>query len=203
MRKQAAKPAPATKPTCRGADARFTDFATLPGYDELRLQRSIGDKFGLENPYFRMHDGARRRARRRSTARNCSTSPATTISASTGIPRSSPPPRRAIDRYGISCSASRMWRASARCTAIWSARWPSITAAKRLLVFVSGYATNVGVIGQLVGPKDLIVSDAVVHNSAVMGSVLSGASRRSFTHNDLDNLEEILAADRAASSSAC
>jgi hypothetical protein len=35
---------------------RFTDFATLPGYDELRLQRLIGEKLGLENPYFRMHD---------------------------------------------------------------------------------------------------------------------------------------------------
>jgi 7-keto-8-aminopelargonate synthetase-like enzyme len=56
--------------------------------------------------------------------------------------------------------------------------------------------TNVSVISTLTGAKDLIVSDAVVHNSAVIGSVLSGASRRSFMHNDLDNLEQILAANR-------
>ena len=31
-------------------------FATLPGYDELRLFRSIGEKFGLDNPYFRLHE---------------------------------------------------------------------------------------------------------------------------------------------------
>ena len=36
--------------------SKFTDFSTLPGYEELRLQRSIGEKLGLENPYFRMHD---------------------------------------------------------------------------------------------------------------------------------------------------
>ncbi|MBN9633371.1 MAG: aminotransferase class I/II-fold pyridoxal phosphate-dependent enzyme, partial [Actinobacteria bacterium] len=51
------------------------------------------------------------------------------------------------------------------------------------VVMVSGYATNLGVIGQLVGPKDLIVYDAVSHNSVVMGSVLYGATRRSFAHN--------------------
>ena len=60
-----------------------------------------------------------------------------------------------------------------------------------------GYATNVGVIGQLVGPKDLIISDQVVHNSAVMGSVLSGAARRSFPHNDLDALAHLLTTSRS------
>ena len=42
--------------------------------------------------------------------------------------------------------------------------------------------SNVSVIGQLAGPKDLVISDSAVHNSAVMGSVLSGAARRSFAH---------------------
>src|ERR1700738_3260150 len=59
-----------------------------------------------------------------------------------------------------------------------------------------GYATNLGVIGQLVGPKDLLICDAIVHNSATMGGVLSGAARRSFAHNDLDDLERLLASNR-------
>jgi 7-keto-8-aminopelargonate synthetase-like enzyme len=61
---------------------------------------------------------------------------------------------------------------------------------------VSGYATNLGVIGQLVGQKDLLVCDSAVHNSAVMGGVLSGAARRNFPHNDLDALERLLASTR-------
>jgi len=36
-------------------------------------------------------------------------------------------------------------------------------------VFVSGHATNVSTIGHLFGPKDLIVHDALIHNSALIG----------------------------------
>src|ERR1700730_12842745 len=35
-----------------------TDFASLPGYDEFRMQRDIGAKLGIENPYFRVHEAA-------------------------------------------------------------------------------------------------------------------------------------------------
>ena len=52
-------------------------------------------------------------------------------------------------------------------------------------------------IGQLVGPKDLVVCDQVIHNSALMGGVLSGATRRSFVHNDLDGLDQMLTESRA------
>ena len=102
-----------------------------------------------------------------------------------------------MDRYGISCSASRIVageRIAHRALEHALAEHYSVDDA---VVFVSGYGTNVSVIASLAGAKDLVVSDAVVHNSAVVGSVLSGASRRSFAHNDLDNLEQILAANRS------
>ena len=88
------------------------------------------------------------------------------------------------------------WRASARCIARSSRRWPSHYGVEDSLVFVSGYATNLGVIGHLVGPKDLVIYDTLAHNSIVMGGVLSGAARRSFPHNDLDSLEHILLTNR-------
>ena len=47
------------------------NFATLPGYDELRLFRSIGQKFGVDNPYFRMHE-ARAGTQTRSASRSAS-----------------------------------------------------------------------------------------------------------------------------------
>jgi len=37
------------------------------------------------------------------------------------------------------------------------------------IAFVSGHATNVTVIGHLFGPKDLILHDALIHNSVVQG----------------------------------
>lgn len=57
---------------------------------------------------------------------------------------------------------------------------------------VSGYATNLGVIGQLLRRKDLLIYDSAIHNSVLMGGVLSGAARRSFPHNDLDALDRML-----------
>ena len=190
---------PADKPALVRAGAadtsRFTDFATLPGYEELRLQQAIGAKLGLGNPYFRMHD-ARITARTQIEGRELLNFSCYDYLGLNGHPEVVAAAKDAIDRYGISASASRhvagerpVHRALERALA-------DHYRADDAIVFVSGYATNVSVIGQLAGAKDLVISDQAVHNSAVMGSVLSGAARRSFAHNDLDNLEQILSSIR-------
>ena len=51
-------------------------------------------------------------------------------------------------------------------------------------------------IGQIVGPRDVILYDELIHNSVAVGAQLSGAARRSFPHNDLDALDALLAAQR-------
>lgn len=61
------------------------------------------------------------------------------------------------------------------------------------MAFVSGHATNVSTIGYLFGPKDLVLHDALAHNSIIEGIKLSGATRRSFAHNDAAQLDQILA----------
>jgi 7-keto-8-aminopelargonate synthetase-like enzyme len=60
------------------------------------------------------------------------------------------------------------------------------------IVFLSGHATNVTTIGHLLGAEDLILSDALIHNCAVQGSILSGARRLYFPHNDWHTLDNIL-----------
>ncbi len=57
---------------------------------------------------------------------------------------------------------------------------------------VGGHATNETTIGHLFGPGDLILHDALAHNSIVQGAILSGARRRPFVHNDWDELDKIL-----------
>jgi 8-amino-7-oxononanoate synthase len=64
------------------------------------------------------------------------------------------------------------------------------------IAMVSGHATNVTAIGSLFGPRDLILHDALSHNSIVQGALLSGARRVSFPHNDWQSVDEILARDR-------
>ena len=55
-----------------------------------------------------------------------------------------------------------------------------------------GFATNSTVIPAICGAGDLIVSDALNHNSIVEGARLSGAKIRAFKHNCAGDLELIL-----------
>lgn len=176
-------------------DKRLTDFATLPGYEELRLQRTIGEKFGLENPYFRMHDGLAS-AHTEIDGRRLLNFSCYDYLGLNGHPEIVAAAKEAIDRYGISASASRHVAGERPAHQVLERALAEHYSSEEALVFVSGYATNVGVIGQLCGAKDLILTDAAVHNSAVMGAVLSGATRRNFAHNDLDNLDQILSSVR-------
>ena len=64
------------------------------------------------------------------------------------------------------------------------------------MAFIGGYITNVTTIGHLFGPNDLIVHDALIHNSALTGSRLSGATAVTFPHNDWRALDALLAERR-------
>jgi 8-amino-7-oxononanoate synthase len=177
-------------------DKRFTDFSKLPGYEEILTQRQIGEKFGLENPYFRMHD-ARASATTEIGGKSYLNFSCYDYLGLNGHPEVVEAAKAAIDRYGISCSASRTVAGERIAHRELERALAEHYSVDDAVVFVGGYVTNVSVISSLAGAKDLVVSDAVVHNSAVVGSVLSGASRRGFAHNDLDNLEQILATNRS------
>src|SRR5262249_229960 len=87
-------------------EKRLTDFSTLPGYEELRLQRAIGEKIGLENPYFRTHDGLAS-AHSEINGRTVLNFSCYDYLGLNGHPEIVAAAKDAIDRYGISCSASR------------------------------------------------------------------------------------------------
>jgi 8-amino-7-oxononanoate synthase len=195
MRNLEHQAAPPPKADPGRATAKFTDFTTLPGYEELLLQRSIGEKLGLVNPYFRMHDG-RNAAHSMMGGRDVLNFSSYDYLGLNGHPEVVEAAKAAIDQNGISCSASRHVAGERPIHRELERKLAQHYNADDALVFVSGYATNVSVIGQLCGAKDLILTDAAMHNSAVMGAVLSGASRRNFLHNDLDNLESILGSVR-------
>jgi 8-amino-7-oxononanoate synthase len=174
-----------------------TDFSTLPGYDELRFYLSVVQKFGLGKPYFRMHDGLAGSHTQIGGNEVLNFSSYDYLGLN-GHPEIVEAAKAAIDRYGVSASASRhvagerpVHRALERALADHYGVADS-------LVFVSGYATNLGVIGQILGPKDLVIYDSLAHNSIIMGGVLSGAVRRSFPHNDLDSLDRMLATARSS-----
>jgi 8-amino-7-oxononanoate synthase len=177
------------------AEQKSTDFSTLPGYDELRLYRSLGRKFGIESPYFRTHEGL--------AGSHTQIAGKTLLNFSSydylglnGHPEIVAAAKTAIDRFGVSASASRHVAGERPVHHALEQALADHYGVADSLVFVSGYATNLGVIGHIVGPKDLVIYDSLAHNSIVMGGVLSGAVRRSFPHNDLDSLDRMLASSR-------
>jgi 8-amino-7-oxononanoate synthase len=60
------------------------------------------------------------------------------------------------------------------------------------LYFGSGYAANVGLLGSLAKPGDIIFSDALNHASLIDGIRLSGATKVIYPHGDLQFLEAAL-----------
>ena len=69
------------------------------------------------------------------------------------------------------------------------AAWKEKAAA---LVFSSGYAAALGMIPALVGKGDTVILDKLAHASLLDGARLSGATVRTFLHNDTGRLDRLL-----------
>jgi len=65
------------------------------------------------------------------------------------------------------------------------------------LALISGYLTNVSLITHILGPRDLAVIDDLAHNSIVIGAKSGPFAHTTFKHNDLDDLERLLEAERS------
>jgi len=60
------------------------------------------------------------------------------------------------------------------------------------LVYQTGFAANAGLIPQLAGEEDIIVSDELNHGSIIDGVRLSRAERVIYKHSDANDLEHVL-----------
>lgn len=171
------------------------DFSTLPAAREMAMVRAGAESMDIPNPFFRAHDGV---AGGHSTIGNRELINFSSYNylGLNGDPRVAAAAKSAIDRHGISASASRIASGERPVHAALEAALAANYNAEAALCFVSGHATNVTVIGHLLGPRDLIVHDALVHNSGAEGVRLSGAKRIAFAHNDWAAAERELAANR-------
>jgi 8-amino-7-oxononanoate synthase len=97
-----------------------------------------------------------------------------------------------VERYGTSVSASRLVSGEKPLHGELERALAEMIGTDDAIVFVGGHATNESVVGHLVGPGDLVLHDALAHNSLLQGAKLSGARRRSFPHNDADALDRLL-----------
>ena len=98
----------------------------------------------------------------------------------------------AIARYGTSACASRLISGEKPIHRELEKKLAAFLGTEDSIVMVGGHATNVTTIGHLFGKNDLVLYDALSHNSILQGCFLSGASLVAFPHNDFAALESIL-----------
>jgi 8-amino-7-oxononanoate synthase len=181
--------------TAYAVPAAYASFATHPGHQQVRIIREGAAKLGLQNPFFRAHDGVAGAVTHIEGRAYVNFSSYNYVGLC-GDARVSEAAKAAIDRYGTSVSASRLVSGERPIHRALERRIAEVYGVDDCVAFVSGHATNVSTIGYLFGPKDLVVHDALIHNSAVQGIALSGAQRRTFPHNDWPALDDLLARER-------
>ncbi|WP_287266103.1 8-amino-7-oxononanoate synthase [Thermogemmatispora sp.] len=101
--------------------------------------------------------------------------------------------KQASERYGCGAGSSRLIAGSSDLHAELERRLARFKRSESALLFNSGYVANVGVITALVGPGDLILSDALNHASIIDGCRLSRATCKVYPHNDSDTVAQLLA----------
>jgi 8-amino-7-oxononanoate synthase len=173
----------------------FYRFDRHPGYSQIRIIQNGAARLGLDNPFFKLHDGVAS-GHTRISGRDMLNFASYNYLDFSGDARINEAAIAAIEQYGTSVSASRLVSGERPIHRELEAAIASLYGTDDALVFVSGHATNVSTIGHLFGPRDLVVHDEYIHNSALQGIQLSGAKRMSFAHNDWQALDELLTQHR-------
>jgi len=187
------KPAHAAPPV--RAATYDASFASLPAYQLLSTQRGLADAFGLSFPFYRTHD-VRAGARSVIGGQKVVNFASYDYLGLNGHPDITSAVAAATAAWGTSVSASRITAGERGFHHQLERALADIYEAEASLVFVSGHATAISTIAALLGPRDLILHDVLIHNCVVVGAQLCGATRRSFPHNDMQTLAEILATTR-------
>ena len=172
-------------------ERRFEDWAE---YAELRGRLRQAESSGA-NPYGRIHDGYNGAIATVEGRRMINFSAFNYLGLS-HHPRLRKAALDAIERYGTSCSATPLLCGETPLHHELDREIAAFLGTDAAIVFAGGHATNVATVGHLFGPQDLILHDAWIHDSSVRGSILSGARRRPFPHNDWQALDRMLTALR-------
>lgn len=173
----------------------YTRFEEYPDYKALKQKQDIGVKLNIRNPFFVVHEDISRE-KTSIDGRVCDNYACYNYLGMSGDPVVQEAAKEAIDQYGTSASSSRIQAGGIPLHEELESEISNLIGTEACHVFVAGFSTNVTTIGHLFGTKDLILYDALSHNSVIQGCILSGARRIPFPHNDWTALEDILKHER-------
>ncbi|MDQ3792126.1 MAG: pyridoxal phosphate-dependent aminotransferase family protein [Actinomycetota bacterium] len=100
-----------------------------------------------------------------------------------------------FDRYGTSCTGSRSLTGTLALHEELERRLAEFFRAESALTFTTGFLGMLAVLSGLTGRRDILYLDRENHASLYDGARLSFGTMRKYRHNDLEDLERLLARD--------
>lgn len=100
--------------------------------------------------------------------------------------------KAALDRYGLGAAGSPILSGTMDLHLTLEKELAAFKKKEAVMVFPTGYSTNVGLISALLRPGDWAIMDQNVHASIVDGVIMSKANARFFRHNKPEDLEKKL-----------
>jgi 8-amino-7-oxononanoate synthase len=99
----------------------------------------------------------------------------------------------AVKKYGSGCTGSPFLNGTLDLHLELQDKLAKFVNAEAALVFSTGFQTNLGTISALAGKNDALVIDRQVHACIVDGCRLSYGKTYKFAHNDMEDLDRVLA----------
>ncbi|GAB4113055.1 MAG: pyridoxal phosphate-dependent aminotransferase family protein [Candidatus Caldatribacteriota bacterium] len=98
----------------------------------------------------------------------------------------------AIEKYGTGAAGVRLLAGTTKIHEKLERKIADFKGVEDAITYSSGYVTNLAAITTLCQRGDLVIIDKLDHASIIDGCFLSGATHKSFLHNDMQALERIL-----------
>lgn len=173
---------PALAASVDDIDASCYDFSAFPEVRGLYAQMDEFEAAGLRVPFLETLTPAKRQMVNFNTYNYLGNASDAAVALAS---------KRAIEEYGTTMSSSPIV-GQTQVNVDLEAALCSFFGAEASILYVGGWVANVATIDALVSKGDLILCDALNHNSCVTGQRLSGATVLPFPHNDMQALERML-----------
>ncbi|MFL5607735.1 MAG: aminotransferase class I/II-fold pyridoxal phosphate-dependent enzyme, partial [Gemmatimonadaceae bacterium] len=176
--------------------ADSTDVSQWTEYRSLRARLDALSDHGIASPFFHVHEGITGSSATIDGRRliNFANYNYLGLSGDADVTRAA---QEAVATWGSSVSASRVVSGERPVHRELEREIARFIGVDEAIVYIGGVPANVSTISHLLGPEDVVLCDALVHNSAMQGAEFSGARRLVFPHNDWAALDGMLGRVRA------